>query len=211
LDEVGELPASIQAKLLRFLQDGSCRRVGDTKTNSFDVRIISATNRNLEEAVNDGLFREDLFFRINVIPIYIPSLRERKEDVALLANHFLQKFCSENSRNVNGISANSLKKMMEYNWPGNVRELQNVVEYSLHLSEDNGLIEEENLPAKVSGSKPNDKLTLKFTSIEDYIKQSIVSLQNDYNEERIAEILGISRKNLWEKRKRWGISRPISN
>ncbi len=211
LDEVGEIPQPLQSKLLRFLQEGTCRRVGDTKVQKFDVRIISATNRDLEEAVKDGLFREDLFFRLNVIPIYIPPLRERKEDIALLANHFLQKFCKENNRNVNGISSTTLKVLMDYNWPGNVREVQNAVEYSLHIAEDNGLITEEHLPAKIL-NQPKEKIKKSgFISIEEFTKQSIISLQTEYNEEKIAEILGISRKSLWEKRKRWGINRPISN
>ncbi len=133
LDEIGEIPLALQVKLLRFLQDGSCRRVGDTETLTYDVRIIGATNRDLEEAVKDGVFREDLFFRLNVIPIYMPPLRERREDIAPIANHVLHKMCDTHSRRVTGISSKTLKKFMDYPWPGNIREMENVIEYAFTL------------------------------------------------------------------------------
>jgi transcriptional regulator with PAS, ATPase and Fis domain len=208
LDEVGEIPLPVQVKLLRFLQEGESRRVGDTKVRKFDVRIISATNRNLEEAIRDRVFREDLFFRLNVIPIFLPPLRERKEDIPPLATHLLQRLCDAHSRNVTGISSQTLKVFMTYPWPGNVREMENVIEYALHLTDNGNPIRLEQLPPKLSAKTDASWSPGDFVSIEEYTKQSISVLQMDHSEEQIAEILGISRKNLWEKRKRWNLSRP---
>jgi len=208
LDEVGEIPPAAQVKLLRFLQEGESRRVGDTKVRKFDVRIIAATNRDLEEAVEDGSFREDLFFRLNVIPIFLPPLRDRREDIPPLAAHLLQRLCDAHSRNVTGLSPEALKAFMNYPWPGNVREMENVIEYALHLTDDGNPIRPEQLPPKLftgaePAGSPGDRV-----SIEEYTKRSIAALQGDHSEEQIAEILGISRKNLWEKRKRWNLQRP---
>lgn len=211
LDEVGEIPPNLQPKLLRFLQEGTCRKVGDTKTDKYDVRIVSATNRDLEEAVKDNLFREDLFFRLNVIPIYLPALRERKEDIALLANHILQQFCTSHKRHVTGIDSLTLKKLMDYRWPGNIREMQNVIEYAIHIAEDHDTIKDEHLPPRLQNLEQQKKEQTDFVSIEEFTKQTILALQNENKEEKIADILGISRKNLWEKRRRWGLVRPISS
>ncbi|MEW6185480.1 MAG: sigma 54-interacting transcriptional regulator [Thermodesulfobacteriota bacterium] len=208
LDEVGEIPLPVQVKLLRFLQEGETRRVGDTKVRKYDVRIISAANRNLEEAIRDGIFREDLFFRLNVIPIFLPPLRERKEDIPPLANHLLQRLCDAHSRNVTGISSQSLKVFMTYPWPGNVREMENVIEYALHLTDEGNPIRPEQLPPKLLAKTEDSWSPRDFVSIEEYCKQSIQALQSDHSEDHIAEKLGISRKNLWEKRKRWGLVRP---
>jgi PAS domain S-box-containing protein len=210
LDEVGEIPLSLQVKLLRFLQDGTCRRVGDTETMKYDVRIVGATNRDLEEAVRDGVFREDLFFRLNVIPIYLPPLRERREDIAPIANHVLHRMCDAHSRQVTGISSKTLKKFLDYPWPGNIREMENVIEYALHLAEDNHTIEDKHLPPKLLNKSAQEWPRSDLVSIEEFTKRSIIALQSEHTEEQIAEILGISRKNLWEKRKRWGLNRPIS-
>jgi PAS domain S-box-containing protein len=207
LDEVGEIPLPVQVKLLRFLQEGENRRLGDTKVQKFDVRIISATNRNLEEAVRDGVFRQDLFFRLNVIPIFLPPLRERKEDIPPLATHILQRLCDAHSRNVTGISSEVLKAFMAYPWPGNVREMENVIEYALHLTDERNPIRPDQLPLNLLGRKDISWSPKDFVSIEEYTKQSILILQRDHSEERIADILGISRKNLWEKRKRWSLPR----
>jgi two-component system response regulator PilR (NtrC family) len=203
LDEVGEIPLSVQVKLLRFLQEGESRRVGDTKVRKFDVRIISATNRNLDQAVHDGTFRQDLFYRLNVIPILLPPLRERKEDVPPLATHLLQRLCDAHKRNVAGISSEALKALIDYHWPGNVRELENVIEYALHLTNEGESIRLGQLPPKLLKPTEVPLLSQGFVSIEEYTKQAILLLQHDHSEEQIAEILGISRKNLWEKRKRW--------
>jgi len=207
LDEIGDIPPAAQVKLLRFLQEGENRRVGDTRVKKLDVRIIAATNRNLEEAVRDGSFREDLFFRLNVIPIYLPPLRERREDIPPLAAHLLQRLCDAHSRNVTGLSPQALRAFMNFRWPGNVREMENAIEYALHLTDEGNPIRPEQLPPKFFDGDGNPESRGDFVSIEDYVKQAIVGLQRDHSEEQIAEILGISRKNLWEKRKRWDLQK----
>jgi len=211
LDEVGEIPPAAQVKLLRFLQEGESRRVGDTRVRKFDVRIIAATNRDLEEAVRNGSFREDLFFRLNVIPVLLPPLRERKEDIPPLAAHLFQRLCDAHSRNVTGLSPEALRAFMNYGWPGNAREMENVIEYALHLTDDGNPIRPEQLPAKLFPEAEASWGPGDFVSIEEYAKRSIDRLQSDHSEEQIAEILGISRKNLWEKRKRWNLKRPGRN
>jgi PAS domain S-box-containing protein len=211
LDEIGEIPPAAQVKLLRFLQEGESRRVGDTRVRKFDVRIIAATNRDLEEAVGDGSFREDLFFRLNVIPIFLPPLRERKEDIPPLAAHLFQRLCDAHSRNVTGLSPEALRAFMNYGWPGNVREMENAIEYALHLTDDGSPIRPEQLPAKLFSAGEASWSPGDLVSIEEYAKRSIDRLQGGHSEEQIAEILGISRKNLWEKRKRWNLKRPGKN
>jgi PAS domain S-box-containing protein len=207
LDEVGEIPQAAQVKLLRFLQEGESRRVGDTKVRRFDVRIIAATNRDLEEAVRNGSFREDLFFRLNVIPIVLPPLRDRREDIPPLAAHLLQRLCDAHARNVTGLSPEALRAFMNYDWPGNVREMENVIEYALHLTDEGNPIRRDELPAKLFAGAEAAGSPRDCVSIEEYAKRSIAALQADHSEEQIAEILGISRKNLWEKRKRWDLQR----
>ncbi len=208
LDEVGEIPLSLQVKLLRFLQEGECRRVGEARVRNFDVRIISATNRDLEQAVKEGSFREDFFFRLNVIPIHLPPLRERREDIPPLATHLLQTLCDEHGRSVSGISSTTLKILMDYPWPGNVREMENAIEYAMHLTDDGLPIRARQLPPRISGETDMVKDALDFISIEEYTRRTILALQTDHTEEHIARTLGISRKNLWEKRKRWSLKRP---
>ncbi len=208
LDEVGEIPQAAQVKLLRFLQEGESRRVGDTRVRTFDVRVVAATNRDLEEAVREGTFREDLFFRLNVIPIFLPPLRERKEDIPPLAAHLLQRLCDEHSRNVTGLSPEALRAFMNYNWPGNVREMENVIEYALHLTDEGNPIRPEQLPPKLFAQAEAATGPGNIVSVEEYAKRAIAALEADHSEEQIAEILGISRKNLWEKRKRWDLQRP---
>src|SRR5512143_2670752 len=150
LDEIGEIPPAAQVKLLRFLQEGESRRVGDTKVRKLDVRIIAATNRDLEEAVRDGSFREDLFFRLNVIPIVLPPLRERREDIPPLAAHLLQRLCDAHARNITGLAPEALRAFMNYGWPGNVREMENAIEYALHLTDEGNPIRPEQLPPKLA-------------------------------------------------------------
>jgi PAS domain S-box-containing protein len=208
LDEVGEMPPAIQVKILRFLEEGESRRVGDTRTLKFDVRIISATNRNLEDAVRDGSFRRDLFFRLNVIPIFLPPLRDRREDIPPLATHLLQRLCDVHSRNVTGISSDALKVLLSYDWPGNVRELENTIEYALHLTNDGEPTRVEQLPPKMAETTGAPTEPGVMLSLEEYAKRSVGVLQDDHTDEQIAQILGISRKNLWERRKRWGFQKP---
>ncbi len=135
LDEIGELPLGIQVTLLRALQEGEYERVGSNQTKTADVRVIAATNRNLEEAIEEGLFRRDLFYRLAVFPIHLPPLRERREDIPGLANHFLAKVADRLGRELSGIDPESMDRLIEYSWPGNIRELQNVIEHSAILAD----------------------------------------------------------------------------
>ncbi|MCX7781992.1 MAG: sigma 54-interacting transcriptional regulator, partial [Negativicutes bacterium] len=136
LDEIGDLPLSIQAKLLRVLQDKTFERVGGTEVIKVNVRVITATNRDLEKFVKEGKFREDLYYRLNVFPIFIPPLRERKTDILELANHFVEKFSRENNKYVKRISTPAIDMLMSYHWPGNVRELENIIERAVILTTD---------------------------------------------------------------------------
>src|SRR5713226_5587757 len=134
LDEIGDVPAAIQVKLLRVLQDREFERLGGTKTHKVDVRLVAATNRDLRAALEEGTFREDLYYRLNVVAIDIPPLRDHKEDIPALANFFLQRYARESARPLTGITPPAMSKLMEYHWPGNVRELQNIIERGVTLS-----------------------------------------------------------------------------
>src|SRR5712672_946879 len=134
LDEIGDVPAAIQVKLLRVLQDREFERLGGTKTHKVDVRLVAATNRDLRAALEEGTFREDLYYRLNVVAIDIPPLRDHKEDIPALANYFLERYALESAKPVTGITPDGMKRLMEYHWPGNVRELQNIIERGVTLS-----------------------------------------------------------------------------
>jgi two-component system response regulator GlrR len=152
LDEIGDMPLATQSKLLRVLQERQFYPVGSEIAIEIDVRIIVATNKDLEEQVKNGLFRDDLFYRIHVIPIYLPPLRERKEDIVPLAEHFLKKYSQQMKKDVNGITPEALRKLMLYDWPGNVRELENTVEYAVAMTQKDFITEEYVLQARVSSS-----------------------------------------------------------
>lgn len=155
LDEIGELPLLIQVKLLRVLQERQFKRVGGTKDISIDVRIIAATNRDLRKMVADNLFREDLYYRLHVIPIHLPSLRERKEDIPLLVEHFLEKCSHEIGKHFTRITEEALSKLVSYNWPGNIRELENAIERAVAL-EMNSVIDVKSLPENIRGATSHD-------------------------------------------------------
>ncbi len=152
LDEIGEISESVQTKLLRVLQEKELTHLGGTSSIKVDVRVIAATNRNLEQALKEGKFREDLYYRLNVIPVIIPPLRERKEDIPLLIEHFVKKFCRDNNKPVMKISDKALDLCMSYDWPGNVRELENAVENAIVLSEGNVILTEF-LPLSIYSSQ----------------------------------------------------------
>ncbi len=154
LDEIGDMPLSIQAKLLRLLQEQQFYPVGSEKPVLVDVRVIVATNKDLEAEVKKGSFREDLFYRVHVIPINLPPLRERKEDIPILAEHFLKKFCEKMKKNIKGFTPSAVQKLMIYDWPGNVRELENTVEYAVALTQQDIIDEDIVLPAKDLPSEP---------------------------------------------------------
>ena len=176
LDEIGDISEEIQAKLLRFLQEREFERVGGTELISVDVRIIAATNRNLEAAVKDGRFREDLFYRINVVPITLPPLRERKEDIPELAEFFLRRFSQESKKDFLRIADDALVKLSAFDWPGNVRELANVIERAVVLGEPPS-IQADDLPVEilaVSGSSPA-KTSLNYQeTVDEYRREVIV-------------------------------------
>ena len=170
LDEVGELSLPIQAKLLRIIQEKEFERVGGSKTIKVDVRVIAATNRNLEDLIREGLFREDLYYRLNIFPITVPPLRERKTDILLLADYFVEKYNTANQKGIRRISTTAIDMLMRYHWPGNVRELQNCMERAVILSEDN-VIHGYHLPptlqtAESSGTPYTGSLQQKLDAIE---------------------------------------------
>lgn len=161
LDEITEIPPSIQVKLLRAIQERSIRRVGDTHDVRVDVRLIAASNRDLAGAVSDGILREDLFYRLNVIPIHLPPLRERRDDIPLLVSHFVQKLVRETGKDVRGISAEALVRLEQYRWPGNIRELQNAIERAIVLGAGPTL-DVDALPTELLGPKPAGDATLEI-------------------------------------------------
>lgn len=195
LDEVGELSLAVQAKLLRIIQEKEFERVGGSKTIKVDVRVIAATNRNLEELIRSGLFREDLYYRLNIFPITVPPLRERKTDILLLADYFVEKFNAANHKGIRRISTTSIDMLMRYHWPGNVRELQNCMERAVILSEDN-VIHGYHLPptlqtAESSGTPYTGSLQQKLDAIEkEMIMEALKRTQG--NMSRAAVQLGLS-------------------
>jgi transcriptional regulator with PAS, ATPase and Fis domain len=197
----------LQAKLLRVIEDQVIRPVGSTKGTKIDIRYITATNRNLRAAVQEGAFREDLYYRINVISLQIPPLRDRKDDIRSLVTHYLNKYVQEMGKQVKVIAPQALDVMVNYPWPGNVRELQNVVERAILIA-DGDTITPECLPDGVkTGDGFQQTVSDKKLTIEDYTKAFIQRYQVEHNEQQIADMLGITRKSLWEKRKKWGIPR----
>lgn len=208
LDEIGDLSIGLQSKLLRVLEDQEIRPVGGTQSIKVSLRFISATNKDLERAVKEGRFREDLFYRINIITIKLPPLRERREDIKLLTNYFIQKYSKELAKNVDKIDDEALNILQSYNWPGNVRELQNIIERAILIS-DGSIIGAEHLPQGIKTKETFiQQAVANKLSIENYTKAFIQEHQNELNEQQLADMLGITRKALWEKRKKWGIKRP---
>ena len=195
LDEVGELSLSVQAKLLRIIQEKEFERVGGSKTIKVDVRVIAATNRNLEELIQRGLFREDLYYRLNIFPITVPPLRERKTDILLLADYFVEKYNAANHKGIRRISTTAIVMLMRYHWPGNVRELQNCMERAVILSEDN-VIHGYHLPptlqtAESSGTPYTGSLLQKLDAIEkEMIMEALKRTKG--NMSRAAVQLGLS-------------------
>jgi len=153
LDEINSTSPKLQVKLLRVLQEGEFERVGDTRTVKVDTRVIAATNRDLHDEIEAGRFREDLYYRLNVIPIYLPPLRERREDISLLVEFFLKRYCEQNRRDIRQVRAEAMALLREYDWPGNVRELQNYMERAVVLSEGTELTA-EHLPSQLRGEAP---------------------------------------------------------
>lgn len=208
LDEIGDMPPALQAKLLRVFEEQEVRPLGTTKSRKIDVRFITATNQDLGEAIAAGRFREDLYYRINIINLKLPPLRERRVDVAPLALHYLEKYAAEYGRPAKEITDEALRILTAYRWPGNIRELQNVLERAVLIAEEKK-INAEHLPDSIAGKETFlEESVRKELSIEEYIRSFVADNQHRYGEQELADKLGITRKTLWEKRKKWGFRRP---
>jgi DNA-binding NtrC family response regulator len=200
LDEIGDVPGPVQVKLLRVLQDREIERLGSNKTRQIDVRIIAATNRDLRAALEEGTFREDLYYRLNVVPINIPPLRERKEDIPFLAEHFVRKLSAETGSTAKAISEAAIRKLMEYHWPGNVRELENVIERSLVLCSRTTLEPEDiKLEASPRAVKPaTGNFLPEGYTLEEY-EQALIRealRRANGNKSQAARLLGLTRNAL---------------
>jgi two-component system response regulator HydG len=218
LDEIGEMNLPTQAKLLRVLQEREFEPLGSTKTVKVDIRVIAASNKNLEQEVGKRTFREDLYYRLNVVPIHLPPLRDRKEDIPLLTEHFVNKYNEKNSRNVLGFHPRALDALMRYSWPGNIRELENVVERAVILTREDYVPYSE-LPEAVKGESGDD-LSEQIRSgiragmtIKEMERELIISTleETDGNRTHSARILGITRRTLQHKLKEYEIDIPYSS
>lgn len=220
LDEIGDMPLYLQAKLLRVLQDRMIERLGGTRPIPVNVRIIAATNRNLAVMVENGEFRKDLYYRLNVVPLYIPPLRERREDIEVLLTRYLNKYNEIMGKEIDGYASDVYKFLLEYDWPGNVRELENAVECAVNLAEGKK-IEMEHLPVRIRDYRKNNgaasptKSTLKERSrqIEKRILRDLLQKYGTSvsSKEKVAQILGISRATLYRKIKNLGLSEFYHN
>ena len=203
LDEIAEMNPQVQSKFLRFLQHREFERLGDPKTIEVDVRVITATNRDLDELVQDGGFRQDLFFRLNVVDIHMPALRERPEDVEIIANHYLERFSKLNNKAIKGLSSEALQMLQDYHWPGNVRELVNVIERGTILARGTKLEagDFENYIAECKKNGGPEETLRTLAEIEKiHIQKAIARCQSM---EEAARVLGIDPATLWRKRKKY--------
>jgi two-component system response regulator HydG len=214
LDEIGETSSAMQAKLLRVIQEREIQRVGGEETLSVDVRILAATNRKLEEEVQRGKFREDLFYRLNVVALDIPPLRERKDDIPLLAQHFLEKYAKKNRKQIKGFSPLAMDMLLNHAWPGNVRELENTIERAVILLPGEHITEKE-LPSNIRGAYAGDRdwmappatATPANRPLGEIEKEAILATLEDCggNKSETARRLGINRKTLHKKLKEYGM------
>ena len=205
-DEIGNISANVQAKVLRAIQEKQIRRVGGTATIDVDVRVIAATNLDLYTAVQQGRFREDLYYRLSVIPIYLPPLRDRRADIPLLIDHFIEKFRQKNQgHRITGLTDHALDTLTNYHWPGNIRELQNVIERAVVIEEDS-IIHWESLPAHTRGDARGEGGEMR--SLRDVEKKYIEKIlhHTKYNISQAARILKIDRKTLYDKIKKYGLN-----
>jgi len=212
LDEVGEMPLNLQAKLLRVLQEGEIRPIGHNQTKRVDTRIVAATNRDLEKEVAEGRFREDLYYRLKVFPITVPPLRERREDIPLLAGHFLKRYANEFGRTVRGFSQQAMELLASYKWPGNVRELENEVQRLIIQLDDGGFVEPEHVSPRIRQvENVIDKVAPKKGTLKEMMEQVekwilLEALrEHDNNKSQTARTLGITREGLHKKLKNYGL------
>ena len=208
VDEIGEMPLQMQAKLLRVLQDKKVKKVGSNEAKPVNVRIIAATNRDLEAMVREGTFRDDLYFRLNVISVNIPPLRERVEDLPMLVGVLIHKVSGNPYMDAKGISPQAMEYIKKYDWPGNVRELENVIEHAANFVDEDGIIQVNHLPRVITGfAKRSETKTLKQI-VDEAERESIVNALHDNNGSRVkaAKALGISRTSLYEKMEKHNIA-----
>ena len=209
LDEIGEVSPPTQILLLRVLQDHRFERVGGEETLEVDVRVIAATNKNLNEEMRKGTFREDLYYRLNVIPIFVPPLRERRDDISLLASHFLKKFDNERGKEGTSFSSEVMEIFLAHSWPGNVRELENVIEHAVIIGKQDKILPKDLpqylLQKPISGQK--------LVSLQDYEKSIILKTleETNWNKHQTAKNLKINRSTLYGKMRRYGLIRPKIN
>jgi two-component system response regulator HydG len=214
LDEVGEIPLALQSKLLRVLQEGEFEKVGDDKTRTVDVRIVAATNRDLETDVAEHRFREDLYYRVNVVRVHVPPLRARGNDILLIAQEFIKLFAQRSAKAVRGISSQAAEKLLAYEWPGNVRELQNCIERGIALTQFEQLTVDD-LPAKVRDYR-STQLVLATENLAELI--SLEELERRYvvrvlramsgNKTLTAQVLGVDRRTLYRRLEKYGGVEP---
>ena len=209
LDEISEMPLNVQVKLLRVLQERQVRPVGSSQSYITDTRFLAATNRNLKEGAESATFRADLFYRLNVITIHVPPLRERGKDVELLARHFVQHFASKFGSRVSDMDKDFVEFLYRHAWPGNVRELQNVIERAVILA-DSEVLNSSDLEEMIA--RPQKEVVPPQSSglplsVEEYIKEVVLLYQDRYGEAELAALLGIGRKALWMRRHNWGLLR----
>jgi two-component system response regulator HydG len=209
LDEIGDMPLSLQVKLLRVIQEREFTPVGATEAKRCDIRIVAATNKVLEREVSEGTFREDLFYRLNVISLHPPPLRERKEDMEPLARHFITKYSVRMKKHVDSITADALQLLHSYHFPGNIRELENIIERAVILARSNqitaDLLPIRSFPATPAALKEDGN-----ESLESIERNHILWIlkKNSYHKSRTADILGITRKTLDRKISDYGLSNP---
>ncbi len=211
LDEIGELPLNAQARLLRVLQEGEVRRLGSVETKKVSVRLIASTHRNLQALVNDGAFREDLYYRLNVVKLSLPPLRERGDDILYLARHFLAYNAERHGKARLKFTEGALKCIRAYRWPGNIRELENAIQRAVILCEGKSIradllaVQPEQAP-----SIPTSEDEIDSVSLKDYFVRFVLENQDRMTETELAQKLGISRKALWQRRQKMGIPRERS-
>lgn len=212
LDEISELPLSLQVKLLRVIQERQVRPVGSSHSYLTDTRFLAASNRNLKVETEKGTFRADLFYRLNVVSIHVPPLRERGKDIEILAQHFLQQHSRKMGKRIRGIGEDLLKFLYEYDWPGNVRELENLIERAVIFADSDVLTcnDLSDMLPLLPKAPPVSSRTDRPLSIEEYIREFIKLHQDTHSEIELAAMLGIGRKALWMRRRRWDLYRDNS-
>ena len=207
LDEIGDMPMHMQAKILRVIQEREVEKVGSNKPINIDVRIIAATNRNIEQMIEEKKFRLDLYYRLNVVTLNIPPLCERPEDITELCQNFIEKYRIRYFKRVDGINENAINKLMKYNWPGNIRELENIIERAINIMDEGTIIKPKHLPVDISGRYDVEDVKNLRETMDEYERKTIIkSLEAvNFNKSRTSKLLGISRTALYEKLEKHGL------